>query len=75
MYGPNVNQKILNCCFTTGLKKSKWGAEQKIGRNRLGTKENSKKLSINKKGKMKLSFIKGFKLQLNKYETVPYYFY
>ena len=28
MYGPNVNQKILNC-FTTGLKKPKWGAEQK----------------------------------------------
>ena len=74
MYGPNVNQKILNC-FTTGLKKPKWGAEQKIARNRLGTKENSKKLSINKKGKMKLSFIKCFKLQLNKYETVPYYFY
>ena len=41
MYGPNVNQKILNC-FTTGLKKPKWGAEQKIARNRLVTKEHSK---------------------------------
>ena len=61
MYGSNVNQKILNC-FTTGFKKPNWGAEQKIARNR-----------INKKGKN--NFKKCFKLQLNKYETVPYYFY